>query len=118
MRFVRGDVKGPHRFNQNRPRTFVQRYNAVQRQGSLKINFREILGVVRFSTFATLSDRTGLALYSSRAATCDTTCLAIVIAQAQVWAGCSTLSSRLASSPRHDSSGTWFVAAAARLPVL
>jgi hypothetical protein len=33
-----------------------------------------------------------------------TTCLAKVIAQAQVWAGCSTLSSRSASSPRADSS--------------
>ena len=31
-------------------------------------------------------------------------CLAKVIAQAQVWAGCSTLSSRSASSPTADSS--------------
>jgi hypothetical protein len=27
-----------------------RRYNALQRQGSLKINFREIFGVIRFST--------------------------------------------------------------------
>jgi hypothetical protein len=34
-----------------------RRYNALQRQGSLKIDFREIFGVIRFSTFATVSAR-------------------------------------------------------------
>ena len=53
MRFTRGVVKGPYRFVQNRPRTFVAALNSEQQQRSLKINFREIFRVVRFSTFAT-----------------------------------------------------------------
>jgi hypothetical protein len=59
MRFARGDLRGPHRLSQNRPRTSYRRYSALQRQGSPKINFREIFGVVRFSTFATVSARNG-----------------------------------------------------------
>src|SRR5258706_783502 len=58
--------------------------------------------------------RNGLALYSLRATTCDTMCLAKVIALAQVWAGCSALSSRLASSLTADSSGISSVAGIGR----
>jgi hypothetical protein len=43
MSFTRGDVREPCRFIQNRSRV------------SVKINFREIFWVVRFSTFATIS---------------------------------------------------------------
>jgi hypothetical protein len=32
------------------------RYGVLQRQRRLKIRFREIFGIVRFSTFATISD--------------------------------------------------------------
>jgi len=55
MRFARCDVKGPHRFKQNDHRPSWRGYGALQRQRRLKINLREIFGVVRFSTFATVS---------------------------------------------------------------
>jgi hypothetical protein len=44
MRFVRGDVKGPHRFGQNRPRTFVTALQPVaaarKSKNQLSRNFR------------------------------------------------------------------------------
>src|SRR5260370_9088762 len=55
MRFVRGDVRDHFVLAKIDHGPSQQRYNALQRQGSLEINFREIFGVVRFSTFATLS---------------------------------------------------------------
>jgi hypothetical protein len=35
------------------------RYGVLQRQRRLKIRFREIFGIVRFSTFATISTQLG-----------------------------------------------------------
>jgi hypothetical protein len=55
MRFARRDVREPHRFSETRLRSFVSRYRALQRRSRLKIDICEISGVVRFSTFATLS---------------------------------------------------------------
>jgi hypothetical protein len=51
--------EGPYRFIQNRSWTSVVRLKATQQQRSPKIDFREIFGVVRFSTFATKSARNG-----------------------------------------------------------
>jgi hypothetical protein len=59
MRSARDDVRGPHRFAKKDHRPSYRRYRAFQRQKRLRINFGEILGVVRFSTFSTLSARSG-----------------------------------------------------------
>jgi hypothetical protein len=57
MRFVRGDL-GDHIFShENYHGLSYRRYGALQRWKSLKISFREIFGIVRFSTFATVSAR-------------------------------------------------------------
>ena len=55
MRSAR-DGEGPHRSAQNDHRPSYRRYRAFQQQKRLRINFGEILGVVRFSTFATVSE--------------------------------------------------------------
>jgi len=55
MRFARGDVRDhivSSKIDHGPP---LWRRKAAQRQRSPKINFREIFGVVRFSTFATIS---------------------------------------------------------------
>jgi hypothetical protein len=55
MRFARGDVTvhiGSHKNDHGPP---YPSYRALQRRRRLKIDFREIFGVARFSTFATLS---------------------------------------------------------------
>ena len=59
MRFARGDVRDHIASHKNDHGPSYRRYRALQRQRRLKINFCEIFGVVRFSTFATLSARTG-----------------------------------------------------------
>ena len=54
MRFACGDVEGPRRFMQKRSGTFVLalwRFAGIE---TTKIDFREIFGVVRFSTFGLL----------------------------------------------------------------
>ncbi len=59
MRFARGDVRvhiGSHKNDHGSP---YPSYRALQRRRRLKIDFREIFGVARFSTFATLSARNG-----------------------------------------------------------
>jgi len=55
MRFARGDLRDHIVSYQNdyRPSYWLQR--ALRLQESLKIGFREIFGVIRFSTFATIS---------------------------------------------------------------
>jgi hypothetical protein len=55
MRFRKRRREGPHRFTQNRLRTFVALLQSVAAVEKSKINLREIFGVVRFSTFATVS---------------------------------------------------------------
>jgi len=55
MRFVRGDVRDhivSHKIDHGPSH---RRYSALQRQRRLKINFREIFGIVRFSTFSARS---------------------------------------------------------------
>jgi hypothetical protein len=55
MRFARGDVRvhiGSHKNGHGPP---YPSYRALQRRRRLKVDFREIFGVARFSTFATLS---------------------------------------------------------------
>jgi hypothetical protein len=54
MRFVRGDVRD-HIVSPKIDQDLRGGARALQRRRDLKINFREILGVVRFSTFATVS---------------------------------------------------------------
>ncbi len=59
MRFARGDVRvhiGSHK-NDHGP--LYPSYRALQRRRRLKIDLREIFGVARFSTFATLSAMNG-----------------------------------------------------------
>jgi hypothetical protein len=51
--------EGPYRLIQNLSRTSVVALKSTQQQRGLKINFREIFRVVRFSTFATKSAQTG-----------------------------------------------------------
>jgi hypothetical protein len=55
MRFACGDVRDHVVSHKNDHGPSYRRYGALQRQRHLKINFREIFGVVRFSTFATVS---------------------------------------------------------------
>jgi hypothetical protein len=55
MRFVRGDVRDHIVSPKIDHGPSWRRYRALQGRRGLKINFREILGVVRFSTFATAS---------------------------------------------------------------
>jgi hypothetical protein len=59
MRFVCGDVRGlmvSHKIDHGPAH---RRYRALQQWRRLKICFREIFGIVRFSTFATLSAQSG-----------------------------------------------------------
>jgi hypothetical protein len=55
MRFVRRDVRDLIAHQKNGHGASYRRHRALQRRSRLKFDFREILGVVRFSTFATLS---------------------------------------------------------------
>jgi hypothetical protein len=55
MRFARGNVRDHIILAKIDYEPSCQRYSALQRRGGLKINFREIFGVDRFSTFATVS---------------------------------------------------------------
>jgi hypothetical protein len=55
MRVVRGDVRDHIVLAKIDRGPSYRRYNALQRQGSLKMNFCEIFGVIRISTFATVS---------------------------------------------------------------
>jgi len=55
MRFARGDVRvhiGSHKNDHGPP---YPSYRTLQRRTRLKIDCREIFGVARFSTFATVS---------------------------------------------------------------
>ena len=53
MRSARDNVRDHIVLHKNDHRPSYRRYRAFQRQKRLRINFGEILGVVRFSTFAT-----------------------------------------------------------------
>ena len=56
MRFARGDARGPHRFTQKRPPTFVSALEeGCSRKRQLRINSARFSASVRFSTFATVS---------------------------------------------------------------
>jgi len=59
-RFVRRDVRDHVVTHKNDHGPSYQRQKSLQRWRRRKIIFREILGVVRFSTFATISARFGL----------------------------------------------------------
>jgi hypothetical protein len=59
MRFVRGDARDRIVTPKIDHGSSERRYRALQWQRSLRINFREIFGVIRFSTFATVSARNG-----------------------------------------------------------
>ena len=61
MRFTRGGVRDhivSSKIDHGSPQW---RWKATQQERSLKVSFREIFRVVRFSTFATLSANNGLA---------------------------------------------------------
>jgi len=55
MRFVRKDVRDLIAHQKNGHGASYRRHRVLQRPNRLKFDFREIFGVVRFSTFATLS---------------------------------------------------------------
>jgi hypothetical protein len=59
MRWACGDVRDHVVSHKNDHGPSYRRSGALQRQRHLKINFREIFGVVRFSTFATVSALNG-----------------------------------------------------------
>ena len=59
MRFVYGDVRVLIVSHENDHGPSHRRCRALQWWSSLEIGFREIFGVVRFSTFATISARNG-----------------------------------------------------------
>jgi hypothetical protein len=59
MRSARDDVRGPHRFAQKRPPTIGSALQIISAAETSGINFGEILGVVRFSTFSTVSAQSG-----------------------------------------------------------
>ena len=69
MRFVCGDVRDHIVSPKIDHEPSEWRYRVLRRQRGLKINFREIFGVVRFSTFATISPRKQTSV--SCAADCD-----------------------------------------------
>ena len=60
MRFVCGDVRDLIVSHKTDHGPAHWRYRALQQWRCLKICFREIFGIVRFSTFATISANTGL----------------------------------------------------------
>ena len=53
MRFARGDMRDHIASHRNDYGPSYRRYGVLQRRSQLKINFCEIFGVGRFSTFAT-----------------------------------------------------------------
>ena len=55
MRFARGDVRAHIISRKNDHGPAYRRDGPLQRRKFTKINFREILGIVRFSSFATQS---------------------------------------------------------------
>jgi hypothetical protein len=59
MRFVRGGVRDHIVSHKNDHEFSYRPYRALQRSRRLKIDFREIFGVVRFPTFATVSSLNG-----------------------------------------------------------
>jgi hypothetical protein len=59
MRFARGYMRDHIVSHKNDHGPSYRRYRALQRSRRLRINSREIFGVVRFSTFATVSARNG-----------------------------------------------------------
>jgi len=59
MRFVRRDVRDLIAHQKNGHGASYRHQRVLRRRSRLKFDFREIFGVVRFSTFATLSASTG-----------------------------------------------------------
>lgn len=66
MRFARGDMRDHIVSHKNDHGASYERYGVLQWRSRLKISFCEILGVVQFSTFATLSAMNGLAQRSEQ----------------------------------------------------
>ena len=66
MRFVRGDVKDHIVSHKTDHGPAHRRYRALQQWRCLKICFCEIFGIVRFSTFATISATSKLMHRSKR----------------------------------------------------
>jgi hypothetical protein len=62
MRFARGDMGDHIVSHKNDHGPSYRPYRALQREERLRIDFREIIGAARFSTFATLSARSGPSL--------------------------------------------------------
>src|ERR1700676_5691239 len=59
MRFARGDMRDHIVSHKNDHGASYWRYGILRWRSRLKINICDIFGVVRFSTFATISARTG-----------------------------------------------------------
>src|ERR1700690_2925882 len=65
MHFALGDVRGHIISRKNDHGPAYRRYGPLQRQILIKIDFREIFGIVRFSSFATQSATNGLVHHSN-----------------------------------------------------
>ena len=63
MRFVYGDVRDLNVSHKTDHGPAHWRYRALQQWRRLRICFREIFGIVRFSIFATISAGSGLGLH-------------------------------------------------------
>lgn len=70
MRFARGDMRDHIVSYKNDHGASYRRYRVLQGRSRLKINFSEIFGVVRFSTFATISATFGL-MHCGKSTHCD-----------------------------------------------
>jgi hypothetical protein len=70
MRFVRKEVRDLIAHQKNGHGASYRRHRVLQRRNRLKFDFREIFGVVRFSTFATLSALFGHAEMSDLSPLC------------------------------------------------
>ena len=76
MRFARADVRDHIVSRKNDQGPSHRSYGPLQRRKGMKIDFREIFGVVRFSTFATLSARSRSRYLAERSVVSQNTAVA------------------------------------------
>ena len=72
IRFVRRDVRDLIAYQKNGHGASYRRHRVLRRRSCLKFDFREIFGVVRFSTFATESPQQQTFVRAVTSASCQT----------------------------------------------
>ena len=75
MRFARRDVRDHIAYQKNGHGASYRRYRTLQRRSCLKIDFREVFGVDRFSSFATQSGQGGSPTYGPSGPILNHACL-------------------------------------------